>query len=226
MIDFSNHTALFGGSFSPPHIGHVCAIRDLMKKIKLQKVLILPSWNMPLKEKCVAFEHRFQMTCLAFQDLHPQVEVSSIEKDQQIYYTWDLLEHLSASSSAALKHFVFIIGTDQFLNFEKWSRFPEVLSQCDWIILLRKPVHTQEIERQTHQWVKNHILIPTPDSNIFLIQSSDNPVRKLIFMETDSPEISSSQIRMNIQNHRWDFTDTTLHPSVKNYIIRNQLYAA
>ena len=68
--------ALFGGSFDPPHRGHVALARLAMDRLRLDRVLIAPVGTQPLKhETAASFEDRVEMVRLAFAD-EPGMEVS------------------------------------------------------------------------------------------------------------------------------------------------------
>ena len=76
-LSFESHLALFGGSFNPPHQGHLTAIEGLKRDPKVDRVLVLPSHGTPLKNASLPFLHRFQMTKLALDSV---AEVSDFEE--------------------------------------------------------------------------------------------------------------------------------------------------
>lgn len=70
--------ALFGGSFNPPHVGHVLAASYVLSVGWVDRVLVVPVFEHALGKSLVAFEHRAEMARRAFGWL-PQVEVSTLE---------------------------------------------------------------------------------------------------------------------------------------------------
>ncbi|MBR6785285.1 MAG: nicotinate-nicotinamide nucleotide adenylyltransferase, partial [Clostridia bacterium] len=73
---------IFGGTFNPPHSGHVRLATEAADKLGFEKVLIVPSCIPPHKMpgKLASGEHRLEMCRLAFND--ERFEVSSIELDR------------------------------------------------------------------------------------------------------------------------------------------------
>ena len=75
---------IFGGTFSPPHLGHVACVDTVLKKAGLDKVLVIPASRNPLKHPVEgpSAEDRFAMTKLAFSDFGANVTVDSRELDR------------------------------------------------------------------------------------------------------------------------------------------------
>jgi nicotinate-nucleotide adenylyltransferase len=215
---FERHVAVFGGSFNPPHLGHRIAIEGLKKNPGVARVMVVPSFGTPLKNVTTPYLQRLQMARLAFSDI---AEVSSIEEDLNVSYTFELLTALRSK----LERMAFVIGTDQFQALKSWSRFPDVLKLSDWIVLLRKPESIPH-EATLKELVSSSILSATPDAREWRINGSDKVLR---FVETDAPEVSSTKIREHflLPNHGSQTPETTNLPieaSVLEWIQRNHLY--
>src|SRR5687767_3051770 len=71
--------ALFGGSFNPPHIGHVLAVTYVLSVGRVDRVVVVPVFDHALGKRLEPFEHRLEMARRAF-DWLPQVDVSDIEE--------------------------------------------------------------------------------------------------------------------------------------------------
>lgn len=184
-FDFRESTALFGGSFHPPHLGHTQAVQGLFQNPGVRKVLILPSYGTPLKKVSITFDQRMEMAKLAF-TLLPHVEISDFEQKNQIQYTWQLLEKLAPQ----LKNPAFVIGTDQFIKLDQWAKFPEVMGMCDWIVLLRKPTTLDTLKPVIQKWVQEQVLKTTEHDHEFIAMG-----KKLKFVPTDAIEVSSTRLR-------------------------------
>ena len=213
-FDCRESTALFGGSFHPPHLGHTQAVLGLLSNPGVKKVLVLPSFGTPLKKVTTTYNQRLEMAQLAFEDFD-HVEVSDFENENQTQFTWQLLEKLAPS----LQQPVFVIGTDQFEKIDHWSKFPEFLKFCDWIVLLRKPTNLDAIHPAIQKLVQMQILSPTGNQDEFHILG-----KKLKFVTTDAIEMSSSWIREKLALHEWDAVKDFIAPSVREYILRNKIY--
>ena len=215
---FQNHIALFGGSFNPPHLGHLVAARGLLQNPGVKKVLVLPSFGNPLKpESSVSFEKRFEMAKLNFEEL----EVSSFEKVQMTNSTSELLSQIKLLTAEHPD--AFIIGTDQFNSLASWVDFPNFLLLCDWIVLLRQPHPVDSCASAIRKYESLGILRSTRDPQTFEIKKGPH-LRHLRLVETDAQEVSSTFIREQLALRKKDKIKHLLKPEVLDYIERNSLY--
>ncbi len=213
-FDFRESTALFGGSFHPPHIGHTKAIEGLFKDPGIKNVIVLPSFGTPLKKVAVSFEQRAEMAKLALIGMD-SVKLSDFEFKHKTHYTWQLLEQFSPQ----VKNPVFVIGTDQFQKLDQWAKFPEVLGMCDWIVLLRKPTTMESLKPVIQKLVQDHVMKATGNDLEFTAMG-----KKLKFVNTDAAQVSSTWLREKISMNDWDSVNSFLSPQVKEYILRNNIY--
>jgi nicotinate-nucleotide adenylyltransferase len=227
-VDFKSHTAILGGSFNPPHVGHVQAARDLLKDHGVKEVLVVPSYGTPLKAVTIDFHSRFQMAELAFRNFESvnQVRVSDVEQKAKHQFTWQLLEGLSHTHAKL----AFVVGTDQLIHFEKWDRFPEVLGMCDWMILKRKPSRDlsgslveKEISAALNNFVSQGWLRSTSNPNEFEIRMNGKQ-KTLLLVETTAPNVSSTEIRAAFAQGRNADVKSLLPKEVYEFIERNKLY--
>lgn len=72
--------AVFGGSFDPPHIGHVLLAAYALSSTHIERVIVAPVYEHAFEKALGPFEHRLRMCELAFRDLK-RVEVSDIERE-------------------------------------------------------------------------------------------------------------------------------------------------
>jgi nicotinate-nucleotide adenylyltransferase len=154
------NVGIFGGSFNPPHLGHLVAAETVQNSLKFNKILFIPSAATPNKSMAglAAADDRLAMTRLAVQG-NLAFEVSDIEiRRPGPSYTIDTLrlllrEHPGTSYSL-------IIGMDNFLEFETWKEPQEILDMADLLVMnrpgfLKKPV--------SHQWGRRVRFIDMPD---------------------------------------------------------------
>ena len=120
---------IFGGSFNPPHLGHMLALREFQEKLSLDRVLLIPAAAPPHKKLTAnspSAEHRLQMTRLAAQGMH-NVEVLDLElRREGASYTADTVAQLRQTYSH--DELFLLMGTDMFLSFGKWYH-PERIAQ-------------------------------------------------------------------------------------------------
>lgn len=120
--------ALYGGSFDPPHAGHVCLAKAAVSALKADKLLIIPNFLQPHKEPTEngpAPEERLELCRLAFEGIDG-AQVSDIEvRRGGKSYTADTVEALRAQYPGA--ELVLVLGADAAESLPRWHRYEEVL---------------------------------------------------------------------------------------------------
>ena len=127
---------VLGGSFNPPHIGHLVIASDAFEALGLDRLLIVPAAANPLKgadENAPTPAQRLEMTRLTFAD-DPRFEVSAMEIERGgLSYTVDTLEALAAERPGA--ELVLLLGIDALGSIEKW-RQPERIRELAKLVAL------------------------------------------------------------------------------------------
>jgi nicotinate-nucleotide adenylyltransferase len=121
--------AYFGGSFDPPHLGHVAVARAAREALQLDVVLFAPVGAQPLKTRgsTASFDHRVAMTRLAIADGEgmslslADAPTASGEPN----YSIEALMRLQAELPARCTLF-FLMGADSFLSLRRWHRAAEI----------------------------------------------------------------------------------------------------
>ncbi len=117
---------LFGGTFDPPHMGHVSLLRNAIAVAKPDKVVVMPAGIPPHKQASATPGKLRMEMCRCFLPCFPNLEISDIEiKRQGSSYTWDSLQQLKRQNPQG--DFYLCIGSDMLLYFEKWHRYQEIL---------------------------------------------------------------------------------------------------
>ncbi len=120
---------VFGGSFNPPHNGHIVISVFSIEYLKLDKLLIIPSYTPPHREKpSVSFDTRVEMLKLVFNKI-PKCEISTIEKDLNISYTYDVIKELRKNYPN--DDMFLIIGYDQYAMKNKWYRWNDITNMVN-----------------------------------------------------------------------------------------------
>ncbi len=134
--DFKNskiNVAFFGGSFNPPHIGHVQAIVYAITVLKMDRVLVVPVFQHPFAKELASFEDRFAMCQLAT-GFMPQVSVLDIEKTLGgDSYTLRTLKYLQEEHPDWKMRI--LLGRDVEKDTPKWHGFDEIetIAEPLWI---------------------------------------------------------------------------------------------
>ena len=188
---------IFGGTFNPPHLGHVRLAKEAAEKIGAEKVIIIPSCIPPHKMpgKLASGDERMEMCRLAFED--ELFEISSIELDRgDKSYTVETLRELKRIHPDS--ELYFIIGSDMLATFTGWYKWEEILTLA----------HICAASRE--KGFKADLSVFTPEQR-----------ERIIFLETEPLEISSTQIRVEIAKNG---TPDYMNSKVLKYIEDNGLY--
>ena len=125
--------AVFGGSFNPPHVGHVLAAAYVLATQEVERVLVVPAHKHPFGKPLALFDDRVTMCELAMKPLG-SVHVSRIEQTTD-GLTLHMLEAIrNAHPDWSLR---LVIGSDILAEADKWFRFDEVRKLAPLIILGR-----------------------------------------------------------------------------------------
>lgn len=128
---------LLGGSFDPPHIGHLLAAGDALEALSLDRVVFIPTGTQPLKVglDITPADDRLAMTRLLV-DGDARFEVDPIEIDRGgLSYTVDTLAVLAERWPGA--ELFWLVGTDVTTTFAKW-REPERIGRLANVVLLER----------------------------------------------------------------------------------------
>lgn len=131
---------LFGGSFDPPHRGHLAAAEAVRDRFALDRVLLAPAAIQPLKQggAHASFADRLRMVELLCEGA-PGIEASTIDGPQsenKPNYTVDTLRRLRNKLPCDAEIF-FIVGADAFLGIRQWKDVDTLLKEARWIIVSR-----------------------------------------------------------------------------------------
>lgn len=123
---------IYGGTFNPPHVGHIQAAKQAVSTLGLTKLLMIPAYAPPhkavLPSNSPRARQRLEMLRIAAADC-PQIEVSDLElKREGISYTWETLETVKTLYPGA--ELVLLMGTDMFLTFDTWKNPEKILGEA------------------------------------------------------------------------------------------------
>lgn len=129
---------IFGGTFDPPHIGHLIVADDARAALGLDEVLFIPAARSPhkLERKTASATHRLKLIRLAIAG-NPAFRVSDIEIQRgRISYTVNTLERLHASRPH--DELFLLIGMDNVKKFDTWKA-PERIIELVTIVVMTRP---------------------------------------------------------------------------------------
>ncbi len=128
--------ALFGGTFNPPHLGHLLMAEAARVQFRLDRVIFLPTSHPPHKSVAsFSAPHRLAMTRLAVRG-HPCFQVSDWEiRQARTVYTYETVAYFRKRwPRAAL---FFIIGSDSLSHLHAWRHGPALLKEARFLVVER-----------------------------------------------------------------------------------------
>jgi nicotinate-nucleotide adenylyltransferase len=139
-VQVERRVAFFGGSFDPPHLGHLAVARAARVGLELDTVLFAPVGAQPLKSRgaTASFEDRVAMTRLAIAE-EPGFEISLADAPNAASvpnYSLETLERLRVELGPTCRLF-FLMGADSFLNLRNWHRASEIPFAAPLIVASR-----------------------------------------------------------------------------------------
>ena len=194
---------IFGGSFNPPHLGHILAVREFQEKLSLDRVLLIPAATPPhktLTANSPAARHRLEMTKLAAAEL-PYAQVSDIElRRSGASYTADTIDELRRIYPQ--DEFFLLMGTDMFLSLASWYHPERIAAQATVAVAHRSADNAQQL-RSCADRLKETLNMET------------------ILVENEYLPHSSTSVRALLA---FQAAEEYVAPEVLDYIQKNDLY--
>jgi nicotinate-nucleotide adenylyltransferase len=224
--------AFFGGSFDPPHNGHLAIARAALETLHLDSVLFAPVARQPLKSEVPTdFDHRAAMTALAIAD-EPRFALSLLDAprtDGQPNFTVDALLRLRAQFSSNTQVF-FLLGADALLQFARWHRAAEIPFLATLIVASRPGAGNAA---NPHLWLPASLRALSVANNAkplskLRVEDAQNQTAEIYFLEGLHFDISASDLRVRLSAARSVRNESALHTllpvPVQNYIREHHLY--
>ena len=200
---------VYGGTFNPPHLGHLTAARAVFELLKLDKLLLVPAGLPPhkaLPAGSPTAEQRLEMTRLAGEqlDLGDRVEVLDLElRRAGKSYTADTLAQIKELYPGA--ELWLLMGTDMFLTLQTWHTPEEIFALAGIAAFGRTEADTEELFSVQREYLYRTY----PSARIFTLT-----IPGVV-------DISSTDLREQLAADRGA---SLLPPAVYGYILREGLY--
>ena len=200
---------IYGGTFNPPHLGHLTAAAAVIATLKLDKLLLIPASIPPHKDLpagSATAEQRLEMTRMAGEHLGLGSKVETLDMEVRRAgksFTSDTLAELKAQFPE--DELWLLMGTDMFLSFETWHESEKIASLAGIAAFGRTKADMEpQFSAQRDKLYRLY-----PDARIFTLT-----VPGVI-------DISSTELREQLASRTGE---NLLPPAVYGYILRNHLY--
>jgi nicotinate-nucleotide adenylyltransferase len=193
-------TCLFGGTFDPPHNGHLAIARAARQAFGIERLVFIPAHISPNKTTRTnsGARHRQIMLELALQ-AEPDCEIASLELERGgISYSIDTIRTIKIQRQIRRDDLYFLIGADSLVEFHTWRQPDDILAEAQ-VVVARRPGFDLSKVRPEY-------------------------LDKVLFFDSPLIPISSSGIREIVRNG--GKIDELVSPAVAEYIRTNGLYLA
>ena len=217
--------AFYGGSFDPPHLGHLAIAEALIGQFELDEFVFIPAFHAPHKKKrepTPAYD-RYAMLCLATQnDANISVSRIEIEAPERPYSVETLGQLVDMLPQAQI---FFVMGADSWSEITTWREWEKVLSLTNHIVMTR-PGYELETDHVTEE-IASRIVdlrgVAGTASEATDQMPEPNGGPKIYFTDRIKMDISATAIREAIRSRDEDW-DSDLLTEVANYIEKYQIY--
>ena len=177
-----------GGTFDPPHQGHLVAASEVLHNLDLERVMFVPAGDPWQKNTVAPAEDRYLMTVLATES-HPRFEVSRVEIDRSgPTYTADTLETLHGFYDGEVQ-LVFIAGADTVLGMGTWEKLDRLSQLAEVAAVSRSGINLADIDPGT-EWPKIHV-VEMPEVTISSTEIRDRVRKSLPIDYLVAPDVAA-----------------------------------
>ena len=214
--------AFYGGSFDPPHLGHLTIAERLTEVFELDEFVFVPAFHAPHKKSRnpTSVFHRYAMLCLATKNA-PRLKVSRIELESpERPYSIETVTRLRKELTGT--DIFFVIGADSWAEINTWREWERLLSIVN-IIVVTRPGHEIGFSHVTEE-IRSRIV----DSRENQYQNKSeipNPTPKIEITDAVHMDISATAIRQGIREKRdgWrELVTVDVAKYIEKYDIYNQ----
>ncbi len=182
---------VFGGSFNPPHSGHLHVAETALKRLKLDWIYWLPARGNPLKTAPADFYDRVH----AVRELighHPHMFVSDFENWAGLRYSVDVMSRFAQHSPRA--DFVWLMGADSLQNFHDWKSWQQLAEAIPVCVVSRPDAGPRAL---SSPFARRYRLFRLRERDAALLARTEAPA--WVFLKAPFDRTSSTQLRTDAQ---------------------------
>jgi len=205
---------IFGGTFDPPHVGHLLAASDAIEHLTLDRLVFVPAAVQPLKagRETASAVHRLAMVRLMVGS-DARLQSDSVEVDRDgLSYTVDTLREFARRFPSADRYF--LVGADVLASFAQWRDPQTVLDLATLAVLTRRADSAGDAISEATQMEQQRM-----SARGSLL---DGLAQRSTFVPTRRVDISSTEIRDRVRSGRSIHGFVT--DAVGEYITAHGLY--
>lgn len=166
------YTAIFGGTFNPPHIGHYEMLSALEKCPQIDEIWLMPD-RIPPHKVCdflAGDKDRIEMCRIVAEDFKKaQLCLAEFEREGKSYTFDTVTEFLKKYPQ---NKFTFVCGGDMLISFDKWYRYEELMKLLPFTVFRRTDTDNAEFDRMAEKLSSNGMKLKVMDEIITAVSSS------------------------------------------------------
>ena len=176
LISRKKSIGIFGGSFDPPHKGHIKISKICLKKMKFEKIYWVVTKKNPFKKKpTFSLNERMVKSRKAVKKIK-KIKVLFLDDRVKSSRTINIVNYLKKKNKK--KKLYLILGSDNLISFHKWTSWRKIVKLTKLVVFSRKGYGKK-----------------TKDSKVVKFLKKEN----IIYMNNKFIDVSSSNIRRNFQ---------------------------
>jgi len=185
---------IFGGVFSPFHMGHLNSVLTVSRELKLDQVRVIPAYQSPHRPQLQGPtpEERLELVRLGVSLYAPLLVADEREIMRGgVSYTWDTVQDLR--NEFPEDHLYLIIGADQFEHFDHWKFFAKILDEIDLVVTSRPGTAWPDDPERFSPGIRS--LIADVQGKMVELDSG----RKIHFVQLKDIDVSGSELRRRLR---------------------------
>ncbi len=194
-MDKTERIGIFGGTFNPLHVGHLNSMVTVAKKVGLQKIVAVPTFQNPIKEPIEgpSAEQRLEMVKAGVQDYDGLIVVDGQEVARGgASYTVETIKAYAKNYQP--DDLFFIVGVDVFYSMDQWKDLDKILSMVNLVVTSRSgnqfPFTVEDFPSQIRAMVEDF------DKKVAFLSSG----RFIHFVRLEDIDVSATEVRKKIRN--------------------------
>ncbi len=167
------YTAIFGGTFNPPHIGHYEMLECLNRHSEVDKIWVMPT-KIPPHKVCdfLADDNTRKEMCKILSGEFDKAETNFEEFEREgKSYTYDTITLFKQKYPN--ESFAFVCGGDMLTTFDKWYKYEELMKMLPFFVFRRSDIEDGLFDSKVAEFRKMGMLINVIDKKITAVSSTE-----------------------------------------------------
>lgn len=182
---------LFGGSFNPPHEGHLLVARTALASLSLDRLWWMVTPGNPLKNKAdlLGLDQRIQESENLLKQM-PNIDITAFESTIDAKTSFETLKYILSQPIAPMVSFVWVMGGDNLADFHRWYRWRDLANMMPVAVVCRPTAMQADKD--------SHFAVEYKNKQLPVARAAELPFKKppsWCYLCSDSSDQSSTNLR-------------------------------